>query len=106
MRKRVRKKLRFGEYQEFGFTVQFRYEKGLTQDDQIDRLLLLLHEAVEQNGLCAGGGGGENYELFVTCEKDRHSTTDKQRNSVAEWLSRSDFVVGWRISEFRDAWHG
>jgi uncharacterized protein len=98
VRKRLRKKLRKGEFREFGFEIAFRVKKR--RDELLDRFIL---EAIESNGLLFGGSemGG-----FATSAADRASATDDQREKVRAWLEAQPEITDISIGELRDAWHG
>ncbi len=57
MKKRLRKKLRRGEFQELGFEVRFRAVDDLS-DEAFDNVAdAFISQAIEANGLICGGGG-------------------------------------------------
>ena len=98
MRKRLRKKLRKGEFREFGFEIAFRVKER--RDELLDRFIL---EAIEGNGLLFGGSeiGG-----FATSTANGASATDDQREKVRAWLEAQPEITDISIGELRDAWHG
>jgi hypothetical protein len=102
----LRKKVRKGEFTEYGFTVQYRVDASLDAraiDELLDRFLL---EAVEANDLhCGGGGGPTDWEFFV-CANGRRSATDGERQRVEGWLRKQAHVRTPRVGELEDAWHG
>ena len=85
MKKRLRKKKRVGEFQEFGFEAGFRFSNGLdtkTRNNLIDRFI---EKAIEDNGLQFGGdGGGSEWNGFVTLAKARGSTSNHLREAVQQ----------------------
>lgn len=53
-KRRLRKKLRLGEFQEFGFSFELTYDRNaLSHDDALDHLI----DFVEAQGWVFGGGG-------------------------------------------------
>jgi len=104
MRKRLRKKLRLGEFQELGFEVQFRLPENFNEAELDTFMDTFVIEAVEQNSLiCGGGGKGHEWSFFV-CRPDRKTSTEKDRFIIASFLENrgiSDFHVGPLV----DAWH-
>ena len=107
MRKRLRKKKRIGEFQELGFCVTFRFSENLSIEDGNRLKEEFLEQAIEQNGLVCGGGGPDNkWEVFVTLDEPRGSTTEQHRQAVEKWLSRNQRIVGYEIGPLVDAWYG
>ncbi|MCX4036816.1 50S ribosome-binding protein YggL [Aeromonas caviae] len=57
----MRKKLRVGEFQEFGFAIDFRFDsQKYTLDQALDHWI----EFVESQGWGFGGGGGEGSDIL------------------------------------------
>ena len=106
MNPRLRKKKRVGEFQELGFEVMYRLPDGWSSEQSEKFLWEFLEEAVEPNDLAAGGGGGNPWNFFVVCSKDRSSATDEQREAVERWLSAKPEVTAFEVEPLRDAWYG
>jgi len=104
MKKRLRKKLRLGEFQELGFDVFFRVVDN-TPDDVFDGVVdAFILQAIETNGLsCGGGGKNSEWNVFVTLDR-RGSATDEHRQAVQRWLETCPEVKEIRIGPFVDAW--
>ena len=86
MKKRLRKKLYRGEFQELGFKLWFRLKANVT-GEAVDSLLdEFISEAIAKAGLQFGGGGRAEWEGFVTLER-RGSVTPEQREQVTNWLA-------------------
>lgn len=101
MKKRLRKKHRLGEFQEFGFDLQLTLAPGLDDraiEDFLDSFLL---EAIEAHGLLAGGGFLAGF--FVVAEARRASATEAHREAVRQWLASRREVQAFRVSALRDA---
>ena len=103
--RRQRKKLRVGEYREFGFEVSARIVHPLG-DGQRDALLdAFLEECVEPNGMLFGGGINESLEGFIVANSPRDSATDEQRECVRQWMAQRAEFASVHISPLIDAWH-
>jgi uncharacterized protein len=107
MKKRLRKKKRFGEFQEFGFPAGFRFSNELnveTRNGLIDRFYV---KAIEENGLEFGGGGGGNeWTGFTALDQPRGSTTETHRHAVERWFIQEPLVLEYYVALLKDAWHG
>ena len=65
MKKRLRKKLHKGEFQELGFNLTFDYAKA-DNEELFDKFFdSFIAEAIEGNGLECGGGGYFHQDFFV-----------------------------------------
>ena len=106
MRKRLRKKLRLGEFQELGFEIRFvlRDEVFAQAHDQF--LDEFIEDAIEANTLLVGGCGGNPADGFVVAMGNRESATIEQREAVLAWLSADDRVIESDAGPLVDAWHG
>jgi uncharacterized protein YggL (DUF469 family) len=104
MKKRMRKKLYLGEFQEFGFEVQFRLPADLSEPDQEAFFDAFMSEAIDSHGLLAGGGCGTEWDIFVTLA-DRGSAEEKHQKLVEDWLGNSPLVADIRIGPLVDAWN-
>lgn len=104
MKKRPRKKLHQGEFQELGFQISWRYLPALVapEDDQFFDALI---EIVEAAGLSFGGGGsGEEGSGFI-CRAKRGSASGKDRAGVQDWFDELGSKVSVQIGPLEDAWH-
>jgi uncharacterized protein len=104
MRKRIRKKLFLGEFQEYGFEVQFRLPPDLSDQDQEAFFNAFWDEAIDGQGLLFDGGCGTDWDIFITLA-DRGSTKEIHRKAVEEWLQKSPLVSELRIGPLVDAWN-
>ncbi|MDI6794914.1 MAG: YggL family protein [bacterium] len=106
MRKRLRKKLHKGEFQEMGFEVQFRMTPVLTDQDFDAFIDLFIEEAIEANGLSFGGGGSrDDWSGFVALD-GRGSITDEHRDKVEQWFeNQPQILLDWHVGPFVDAWY-
>jgi hypothetical protein len=104
MRKRLRKKLRLGEFREFGFEVRFRLPADLDQAGQFAFFDSFIQEAIEGNGLVCGGRCGDAWDVFVTLGR-RGTATEEHRTKVRCWLQEHSEVSGPVVGPLVDAWH-
>lgn len=104
MKKRLCKKLYHGEFQEWGFFVEWRFVAPANAQG----LMLLLEAFVgflETHGLTFGGGSeGQRGSGFV-CKAWRGSTTEAERTLVAHWFKELDPQVEATLGPMEDAWH-
>lgn len=98
--RRLRKKLRIGEFQELGFEVSFALRPDLSEADSIRFWDGFIAEAIEAHGLAFGGGT----EGFITAW-GRGSATDIHRELVRAWLTSRSEVSSVRVGPLIDAWH-
>ena len=104
MRKRLRKKLHQGEFQEMGFEVQFRVAADMS-DAAFDAFIdAFFEQAIEANGLMFGGGGRREWKEFVTLE-GRGAATDDHRQLVQRWLDGQSQIVEHQVGPLVDAWY-
>ena len=105
MKKRLRKKLHLGEFQEFGFEVTYRFIPNLS-DNQLDQFIDdFIAEAIENNGLCCGGGGDKNeWRVFVSLDR-RGSATENHRDRVSSWLESNELIAEYGVGQLVDAWY-
>ena len=106
MKKRLRKKKRIGEYQELGFATGFRFSDTLDMETRNNLLDKFIKQAIEDNDLQFGGGGGGNeWSGFVAADEYRVSATDSHRDVVQEWFIREPLVLEYYATSLMDAWH-
>jgi len=105
LKKRIRKKLHKGEFQEFGFRVLVRMKEDLTSEARETLLDEFILQAIETKGLLFGGGTDE-LELrgFVT-RAGCGSATDAHRGEVEGWLKDRLEVIEAEIGNLVDAWY-
>jgi len=106
MTKRLRKKYRTGEYQEFSFSFSFNYKGDVDSKECEAFLRSLIEDCIEANGLdCDGHLTGEG--CFMTLSDTKPAATkEAQRQAVKAWFdSRSDAEV-ISFTELEDKWYG
>jgi len=94
MKKRLRKKLRRGEFREVGFRVQFRLLDQADETAQRSFLDAFIGDPIERNGLVCGGQHGAVWDAFVT-PRDRGTATEEHRGKVERWLQ--DHPEAWEV---------
>ena len=100
MRRRLRKKKRVGEFQEFGVELEIVLRAGVDLDAFLDDFL---RDAVEANGLAFGGGGRGN-RLSGFLELGRRDTCQSILEKVAAWLAAENRIEKFTVGEPVDAW--
>ena len=105
MKKRQRKKLRLGEFQELGFEIRYQTAGDLPKEERDALLFDLLDNALEKNGLLAGGIGENPIDLFVVADDNRGSVTEEQRLAVQQWLAGDSRIAEFQITPLIDAWY-
>lgn len=104
MRKRLRKKLRRGEFTELGFAIGFTLHAPAGSDALLDIVDAILEQAIEPRGLGLYAGGRNDWTGFVVAT-GRRLVTEDDRVSVLAWLrSRSD-IFDVRAGPLIDAWY-
>ena len=105
MKKRLRKKLHVGEFQEFGFNLTIKFTEENTNEALDAFVESFLDEVIDPNGLDFGGGGDRfDFAGFVVLAT-RGSVTDEHRALANAWLEKRDEVVSFEVGELVDAWY-
>lgn len=104
MKRRLRKKLRRGEFAEYGFGIQLDFVPGLTPDD-IERIVDRIIAVVEPRGMYVGGGGSaKGFGGYIT--KRKASCTEEDRLYVSSSLQGTSGVSKCTVEDLTDSWHG
>ena len=102
MKKRLRKKLKKGEFTEYGFEIEITFNDNVTEQE-FDKWINSFIEEIEKNNLLFGGASGlNNFEGFVTSVKK--SVTENQKLAIENWISKQKIIKKYSISELIDAW--
>lgn len=101
---RQRKKLRLGEFQEFGFHATAQLVKPLPPEEHEAFIDALIAAAEEHNMTIAGGIGDDGLQLFVGHAAKRQSATNEQREALRAWLAARPELTNIEVSELEDAW--
>ena len=98
---RLTKKLKLGEFQEFGFPFSAEFTKEIDMQAQEDLIIALLEEVSEPRKLALGGwiDGG-----FVTKNKNGSATEDDQK-AVGDWLKANKALKNVEVGKMVDAWY-
>ena len=105
VRKRLRKKLHVGEFQELGCEVRFQVADDLSHDAFDAVADAFISQAIEAHGLlCGGGGKNSAWNVFVTRE-GRGSVTEEHLQAIERWLAACPEVKTVQIGPLVDAWH-
>lgn len=106
MKKRLRKKLHKGEFQEMGFELEFDYTGDFKADDEaLYQFFDRYDEFLDSLGIECGGGIGDHFSVFV-CHIGRGTVTEVQRQAVIDWLGNQPEVANINAGPLRDAWYG
>lgn len=98
--RRLRKKLRIGEFQELGFEYELIWRTSPSLEVQDEFLDRLIEEVIEARDLCPGGGPTCG---FVTARRGR--VTEADRTAFDNWLRRWLDITQVEIGPLRDAWY-
>jgi len=105
IKKRLRKKLRKGEFREFGFDLRFAINPDLTDAAQNELFDAFLVEAIESNDLAFGGGGRHgSWDGFVT-RVTRGGASAEVQERVRQWLQQHPEIDGIEVGPLVDAWY-
>ena len=106
MKKRLRKKLRLGEFREYCFEISYQRTPDLPLDELGDELGDDFIAMIEDHGLQFGGGGPPDTWHGVVELNGRGTVTEEHRQIVAGWLEWHPRITTYTIGELVDAWHG
>jgi uncharacterized protein len=105
-KRRLQKKLRVGEFQEFGFEIEIglSHDATITFDDALDAWV----DFVESRGWAFGGGGDINKRKLdgFVAKNGRGTLMEEDRLLAEDWLSERTWVKQFHVGQIKDAWHG
>ncbi|CAM4016080.1 YggL family protein [Shewanella insulae] len=100
--RRLRKKLRIDEFQEFGFDVNWTFDDSVTEE-QIDAIVdQFIDQVIEERKLGFHGGGHKEWEGIIATQTIG-KCTEEDRQAVSDFWKKQpakDVVV----SELYDIW--
>lgn len=99
--RRLRKKLRIGEFQKHGFEVEAKLAGHLKPEKEDSFIDAFLSEIIEPRSLIFGGGLNSGF----VARGGRASATEDDRESVRSWLLSRPEVESVVIGPLVDAWH-
>jgi uncharacterized protein len=98
---RLLKKLKLGEFKEYGFAFSADFTKELEMEAQEQLVIGLLDDVIQPRKLALGGwiDGG-----FVTKWKNG-STTEDDKKAVEDWLKSNKALKDIEVGQLVDAWY-
>lgn len=102
--RRLRKKLRVGEFKEYGFSVDITFNKNTVRfNDAIDSLI----EFVEINHWIFGGGGDQHSNTIsgFICKFNSGTLTQDDWLKMKCWLDVQNWIIEFTLHDLQDAWH-
>ncbi|TWI53759.1 hypothetical protein IQ22_02366 [Pseudomonas duriflava] len=105
MKRRLRKKLYLGEFQELAFELKADFKQTL-EDPELDAFLEAFIDFIESRDLDYVGGFGETWiEGTIMASKRYHSPSEEDRQVLTDWLKARSEVASATASDLYDAWH-
>jgi uncharacterized protein YggL (DUF469 family) len=104
-KRRLRKKLRVGEFQELGFEVRFTWRSDAEQD--FDEKLDAWIDFVESKGWAFGGGGSieeKTIKGFIA-KFGRGALREEDRLQAEKWFEEKEWIGSFEVGLLKDAWH-
>ena len=99
--RRLRKKMRVAEFQEFGFEYELKVKQELTPEQEEALMDRFVRDLLVPRNLAATGWVREG---FVTAFV-RGSATEDDRQATQAWLAAQPEVAEATVSELKDAWY-
>lgn len=106
MKKRLRKKLRKGEFKEIGFEIKCFLNEGLQESD-FDKFIDDFLTMIEERGLVFGGGGSvkDSWEGIVAKEKKYTCTDSSDKEFISDWLESRNEIRDFSLGRDIDLWY-
>jgi len=101
--RRLRKKLRLGEFREFGFAVSAGCPPGWDEARR-EAAVLGLIDTVEARGLSYGGGDSASGLDGYIARTGRGSASEDDRTAIGERMQALGFL-DVEVAPLEDAWH-
>ena len=99
--RRLRKKMRVGEFQELGFEYELKLKQSLTPEQEEALMDRLLNELILPRNLAASGWVSEGFVMAYL----RGSATEDDRQATQAWLAAQPEVAEATVSALKDAWY-
>lgn len=99
--RRLRKKLRIGEFKELGVEFSAEFKESLVADAEEKLVDLFLAEVIEPRILALGGSITNG---FITC-LGRGSVSEEDRAQIASWFHSRPECRAIRVGPLADAWY-
>ena len=107
MKKRLRKKLRVGDFQELGFKISVQLPDSISEDDFDQQIEDFTVNIVAKNEmLCSGLEADKELLLYLEHAQPYSSITIDQRKTVEDWMSASTSFKNYTVSELIDVNYG
>jgi uncharacterized protein YggL (DUF469 family) len=101
--RRLRKKLRIAEFQEFGFEFEGPIKVG---ESDMDAVILEIIQQIEGNNWCIGMGCSDGIAAGFISPHKRGTLTEGDRQAFRSWVATRPWNDGIEVRELRDCWHG
>lgn len=102
--RRLRKKLRIDEFQEFGFDIEWAFEESVSEEE-IDNLVdQFIDEVIEPRQLGFHGGGHREWQGIIATQKLGKCTQEDIDAVNAFWQGKP--VKDVKTTELYDLWWG
>jgi uncharacterized protein YggL (DUF469 family) len=106
MKKRLRKKLNLGEFQETGFEITWK-PKQLSEAD-FDKFMEAFLDAIASKGLVFGGGSSadDSWEGIIV-KSQRYACPDAgDKEFVSDWFKNRADISEYALGHDFDLWYG
>ncbi|QFU21806.1 DUF469 family protein [Shewanella eurypsychrophilus] len=100
--RRLRKKLRVDEFQEFGFDINWSFDKSVSEE-QIDTLVdEFINEVIDPRQLGFHGGGHKEWEGIIATQEIGKCTEEDRAAASDFWQGKA--VSNVTVGELYDIW--
>jgi uncharacterized protein YggL (DUF469 family) len=99
--RRLRKKLRVGEFQEFGFNVKISLAAALSREGEEAFIDDLLSAVIEPKSLGYAGWVRGGFIVPI----GRGSVTEQEREDIRKWLEARPEIDVVEVGPLEDAWY-
>jgi uncharacterized protein len=102
--RRLRKKLRIGEFKEYCFNLDITFDRTKIA---FDIALNSLVGFVEINDWAIAGGGDSNSNTIsgIVCKWNAGSLTEADLLTIKSWIVEQSWITEYKLHDLRDAWH-